>query len=108
MHFERAVSLAPGQYFLVGGAEYLGTVDGSFDDSGNSDGVELYDTGLAVVIDDVDVGDAPPALMKIDGQLDESYQRWFGGCQDTDVWLADFFHTGAPTPSTTIDPLAPC
>lgn len=61
-----------------------GSSDDTYGSFTNGSAVKLYDTGTASVIDDVDVGNSLPALPALDGQLDQSYERRFSGCQDTD------------------------
>jgi hypothetical protein len=102
------VMLAPGQHYLTGGSSYPGAVDDTHGGFTNGDGVELYDPGGGFVVDALDVGDAPPNLPKLDGRVEQTYERKFGGCQDTDVWLDDFFHQTLPTPSTSSDAFTPC
>jgi hypothetical protein len=103
-----AVTLQPGEHYLTGGTGYLGSTDDTHGSFTNGSAVKLYDTGTTSVIDDVDVGNTPPALPTLDGQLDQSYERRFSGCQDTDVWMDDFLHQLIPNPSTSTDPAAPC
>ncbi|MDW3177205.1 MAG: Ig-like domain-containing protein [Acidimicrobiia bacterium] len=104
-----AVDLAPGQHYLVGGNNYPGPVDGIHNGFGNGDGgVDLYDTNAGSIVDSINTDESPPNLPRIDGQIDQTYTRRAGGCQDTDVMIDDFYLTGAPTPRTSSDTAIPC
>ena len=72
---------------------------------------DIAQSGQSVAISVCDITRPQPRelmleaiLDELDGRMDQSYSRRFGGCQDTDVWLDDFVQTGAPTPTTSSDP----
>ena len=104
-----AVDLAPGQHYLTGSDDYLGPVDGIHSGFANGDGgVDLYYANTSSIVDSLTLDGTPPNLPPLDGQIDQTYSRRAGGCQDTDAMTSDFFLTGSPTPTTTGDAAVPC
>ncbi|OQY30813.1 MAG: hypothetical protein B6I38_06815 [Anaerolineaceae bacterium 4572_5.1] len=95
---DAGVSLAPGQYYLIGKKpEYTGTVDQEYTSSSSiadDGGVALLDD-VGAIIDQAGMcsttayleGDP---LAPLSGSSDRSYQRGDNGCTDTDDNNADF------------------
>lgn len=102
------INLQPGQSYLTGGSSYAGPTDDTHNGFGNGDGVELYDTIGDAIVDVIVIGNSPPDLPNLDGQVDQSYQRRIGGCFYSGVLIDDFFSSGSTTPRTSSDPAIPC
>ncbi len=103
-----AIVLAPGQHYLVGAGSYGGPVDGVSGEFTNGESVGLYHAPSLTWVDAILVGGAPPLLPRLDGRMDQSYERRFAGCMDTDIWLDDIVLQASPTPQRSTDPASPC
>jgi hypothetical protein len=103
-----AVVLAPGQHYLVDRASFPGPSDDSFPGFTNGESVELRYIPTLTTVDVGLVGVGRSALPRLDGRIDQTYERRFDGCMDTDIWVDDFIHQSEPTPETYTDPPTPC
>ncbi len=105
-----AVTLAPGQHFLVAGAQYGGASDALYDPGEHlfiTNVVQLRDASGFVVVDEVILDLNPPGLPHLGQGLPDVYARRASGCQDNDA-SSDFSFSGVPAPRTFGDPLRPC
>ncbi len=105
--FNVGATLAPGQRYLMAGADWAGPYD---EGSGiwNDRSIYLIEIATGNVVDDLTWEGEVDALPQLLENADIAYVRRGGGCQDTDWSVDDFEWLGAPLPRTSADAPTPC
>ncbi|RZV40835.1 MAG: lamin tail domain-containing protein, partial [Acidimicrobiales bacterium] len=102
-----AVSLQPGEHWLIAGGNFLGPRDGVYGGIANgTSSIELWDG--ATLVDQILIDSGPGSVPKTSDTDSGTVQRANNGCADYAQPDFNYLWGGAPTPRTSGPTYAPC